>query len=279
MVTAMRFVEKLAAAATRNDSLLCVGLDPDPSQMAVPDVAAFNRAIIEATADLVCAFKPNLAFFEALGDAGPDALRQTLAAIPAHVPVIADAKRGDVGHASAAYARGVFEHLGVDAMTVNAYGGRDAIEPFLQYEDRGVIVWCRSSNASASDFQDLPVAYDGQSLPLWQVVALRARDWNAAGNVGLVMGATYPEQLAQARALCPDMPILVPGVGAQEGSLREAVRAGVDARGGGVIISASRSVLYASRGPDFARAARAAATALRDEINRHRATPSARLEA
>ncbi len=272
------FLAKLNRVAELNDSLLCVGLDPDPALMPVADVGDFNRAIIESTADLVCCFKPNLAFYEALGRAGWDALQRTLASVPAHIPVLLDAKRGDIGNTSAAYAKAVFEVLGVDAVTVNAYGGRDAVEPFLEHEDRGIFIWCRSSNPSAGDFQDLATEFEGRSLPLWQVFALRARDWNAAGNVGLVVGATYPAQLAQARALCPDMPILVPAVGAQEGSLAEAVRAGLDADQRGIIISASRSVLYASRDADFALASRAAAQRLRDEINRHRRGVIGRLE-
>ncbi|HXH21041.1 MAG TPA: orotidine-5'-phosphate decarboxylase [Dehalococcoidia bacterium] len=266
----MRFLEKLEAAVERNDSLLCVGLDPDPALMAIEDVAAFNRAIIEATSDLVCCYKPNLAFYEALGGEGWDALRATMAAVPAHIPVIADAKRGDIGNTAAAYARAIFDVLGADAMTVNCYGGRDSMEPFLEREDRGVLVWCRSSNPGAGDLQDLEVSFGPDRQPLWQVVALRARAWNTRGNVGLVVGATYPVQLAQARALCPDMPVLVPGVGAQEGAVGEAVRAGLDARGRGIIVSASRGVTYASRGRDFAEAAREAALKLRDEINGHR---------
>lgn len=276
---ATKFLEKLTSAARRNDSLLCVGLDPDPSLMPIDDVAEFNRQIVEATADQVCAFKPNLAFYEALGERGWEVLRRTLDAIPRYIPVIADAKRGDIGNTSAAYAHAIFDVLGCDAMTANPYGGHDAMAPFLEYEDRGVFIWCRSSNPSASDFQDLEVDYEAQKRPLWQVVALLARRWNEAGNVGIVMGATYPEQLRVARELCPDMPILIPGVGAQDGNLAESVRAGIDALGGGAIISASRGVLYASRDSDFALAARSAAIRLREEINRHRKGQVARLEA
>jgi orotidine-5'-phosphate decarboxylase len=266
----VKFTEKLAAAVRRNDSLLCVGLDPDPALMAIDDVAAFNRSVIEATSDLVCVYKPNIAFYEALGRPGWEALEQTMAAIPSHIPVLIDAKRGDIGNTAAAYAKAIFDVLGADAMTVNCYGGGDSIEPFLEREDRGVIVWCRSSNPGAGDLQDLEVEFRGRKRPLWQAVALSARDWNSRGNVGIVMGATYPAQLAEARALCPDMPILVPGVGAQEGALGESVRAGIDANGAGIMVSASRGVLYASRGRDFAEAARTAAQKLRDEINRHR---------
>jgi len=275
------FLAKLNEAVERNNSLVCVGLDPDPALMPLvngrgadeitaDDIIEFNRKIIEATADLVCCFKPNLAFFEAFGAEGSEILRRTLGAIPPDVPVIADAKRGDIGNTSAAYARAIFEQLNCDAMTVNAYGGKDAIEPFLEYTDKGVIVWCRSSNPSAIDFQDLEVDYLGEQMPLWQAVARKARDWNKNGNVGIVMGATYPDQLKEARELCPGMPILVPGIGSQEGSLRDSVLAGIDANKQGAIISASRSILYASRDKDYAMAARSAAAQLRENINRYR---------
>jgi orotidine-5'-phosphate decarboxylase len=267
---AQPFLAKLRAAAEQNHSLVCVGLDPDPSLMPIEDVAEFTKTIVAATADLVCAYKPNLAFYEALGDEGWDALKQTLAVIPPEIPVIADAKRGDIGNTSAAYARSIFDVLGFDAMTVNAYGGKDAVEPFLEYADKGVIILCRMSNPSAIDFQDLVVEDRGQHYPLWQAVALKAREWNTRGNVGIVMGATYPAQLKLAREICPDMPILVPGIGAQEGSLREAVVAGLDADNGGIIVNASRSVLYASRGDDYGMAARSAAIQLRDHIERYR---------
>jgi orotidine-5'-phosphate decarboxylase len=153
---------------------------------------------------------------------------------------------------------------------VNAYGGKDAIEPFLEYTDKGVIIWTRASNPSAIDFQDLEVDVLGQQMPLWQAVALKAREWNRHGNVGIVMGATYPEQLKEARELCPDMPILVPGIGAQEGALRDAVLAGIDTNKAGAIISASRSITYASRDSDYAMAARSAAAQLRENVNRYR---------
>ena len=274
-----RFAAKLAGTVATNDSLLCVGLDPDPALMPVADVTTFNQAIIEATADLVCAFKPNFAFYEAQGEAGWQALRRTLDAIPPHIPVIADAKRGDIGNVSAAYACAVFDVLGCDCMTVNAWGGTDAVEPFVEYEDKAIFVWCRSSNPGAGDLQDLEVDYAGRRRPFWQVIALKAMEWNYNDNVGLVMGATYPEQLAEARALCPSLPFLVPGVGAQEGALRESVRAGVTEQGDGIIVNASRSILYASRGDDYALAARAAAQRLRDEINRHRRDRVVTLEA
>ena len=263
------FVDKLANAVERNSSLLCVGLDPDPALMPIEDVAAFNRAIIEATSDLVCAYKPNLAFYEALGESGWAALRATLAAIPPGLVVIADAKRGDIGNTADAYARAILDNLGADALTVNAWGGRDSIEPFVKRSDKGVFIWCRSSNPGAGDLQDLLVQEDG-ARPLWQALAMRAQEWNTSGNIGLVMGATYPEQLGQARALCPDLPILVPGVGAQQGDLEASVRAGLDREGRGILVAVSRQVIFASKGADFAAAARATAQRLRDEINRYR---------
>ncbi|OGO50405.1 MAG: orotidine 5'-phosphate decarboxylase, partial [Chloroflexi bacterium RBG_16_68_14] len=257
----MSFCEKLAQAAQTNRSLLCVGLDPDPARLAGRDAAAFLCAIVEATSDLVCAYKPNLAFYEQLGEAGYAALRAVLQAIPKHLPVIGDAKRGDVSHTAQAYARALFDELGFDAVTVNPYLGSDAVAPFLERAGRGVFIVCRTSNPSARELQDLPVAIEGGSRPLYQVVAELAKGWNIRGNVGLVVGATYPDEMRALRALCPELPFLVPGIGPQEGELERAVRAGLDARGGGLVINASRSVLYASEGADFARAARREAQA------------------
>ena len=274
MDAAMSFFQKLARTAEGNDSLLCVGLDPDPERLpsAAGGVASFQRAIIEATCDLVCAYKPNVAFYEALGEAGPEALRDTLAAIPAGVPVIADAKRGDVGHTARAYARALFDYWGFDAATVSPYLGADSLEPFLEREDRGVFLLCRTSNPGARDLQDLPVLLgeNGGTRPLFEVVAERAKEWNTRGNLGLVVGATYPDELARVREICPEMTFLVPGVGAQGGDLEACLRRGLDAQGGGLIINASRQVLYASPGPDFASAAREAGLALRDEMRRLR---------
>ncbi|MBI4234565.1 MAG: orotidine-5'-phosphate decarboxylase [Chloroflexi bacterium] len=267
----MAFVEKLSAAAERNRSLLCVGLDPDPALMPVSEVAAFNRAIIDATADLVCAYKPNLGFYEGLGPAGMEALRRTLEAIPPHIPVIGDAKRGDVQPTARFYARALFEVWGFDAVTVNPFAGRDSVEPFLVYKDKGVLVWCRSSNPGAREFQDLVVTsgYEREARPLYEWVALRAAAWNDHGNVGLVVGATYPEELERVRGLCPDMPLLVPGVGAQAGGLGLAVRNGMDAGGRALIINASRGILYAGKDPaTYPQAARREALSMREQINR-----------
>ena len=268
----MTFDEKLRTAAGMNNSLVCVGLDPDPDLMGERDVFLFNKAIIDATADLVCAYKPNWAFYEALGTAGLTALKETRRHIPSHIPVIADAKRGDVGNTSLFYARAIFDTFGFDAVTVNPYLGRDSLEPFLAYRDKGVLVLCRTSNPGAVDFQSLLCSNgdQGGSRPLYQVVAQRSREWNGYGNVGLVVGATYPKELKEVREICPDMPILIPGVGAQSGDLEAAVRNGVDALGGGIIINSSRQIIYASRNEDYAAAARAAALRLREAINSFR---------
>lgn len=267
----MTFRQKLEAAWERSGSLLCVGLDPDPGRMPIDDVAAFNRAIIEATAGLVCAYKPNVAFYEALGpERGYAALRATLAAIPPHVVTLADAKRGDVEHTARAYAHAIFEDLAFDSATVNAYLGGDSIEPWIERPEKGAFVVCRTSNPGAPDLQDLQVRMDDGERPLYEAVALHAMRWDRHGNVGLVVGATYPDEMRRLRRLCPDLPFLIPGIGAQQGTVADAVRAGLDARGCGLIISASRGVTYASRGADFAQAARREALRLRDEINRER---------
>lgn len=279
----MRFFEKLARAVTRNDSLLCVGLDPDAERLppGVDGVAAFLRAIVEATADLVCAYKPNLAFYEALGEPGLLALGETLAAVPADVPVIGDAKRGDVAHTARAYARAMFDHWGFDAVTVSPYLGADSLEPFLEREDRGVFLVCRTSNPGARDLQDLPVLVGegggpAPTRPLFEMVAERAKEWNTRGNLGLVVGATYPEELGRLRQLCPQMTFLVPGVGVQGGDLEACLWRGLDADGGGLVVNVSRQVLYASSGEDFASAARQAALAVRDDIRRLREVVSSR---
>jgi orotidine-5'-phosphate decarboxylase len=265
----MRFFEKLELAARKNSSLLCVGLDPDPALMPIDDVAAFNRAIIEATYNCVCAYKPNLAFYEALGAEGYAALRETLAAIPGDIPTIGDAKRGDIGNTAKAYARALFDGLGFDAVTVNPYLGGDAVEPFLEREEKAAFILCRTSNPGARDLQDLAVSGDGRQA-LFEVVAETAARWNTRGNVGLVVGATYPEELRRVREICPDMTFLVPGVGAQGGDLAAVMANGLDAKGGGLIINVSRQVLYASKGSDFAQAAGEAARHLRDEIQAER---------
>ena len=267
----MNFLDKLLRASRTNNSLVCVGLDPDPDLMPEVGIYEFNRAIIDATSDLVCAYKPNLAFYEALGVEGMEALLKTVEYIPKNIPVIADAKRGDIGNTARAYAKALFEVFGFDAATVNPYLGYDSLEPFLIYEDKGILILCRTSNPGAADFQELLYQESPtSSSPLYELVAIKAKTWNSRGNIGLVVGATYPEQLKRIRELCPEMPLLIPGIGAQGGDLASAVRYGVDANKEKAIISSSRSILYTSKGSDFAEAARQGVLELRDEINRFR---------
>ena len=261
------FVEKLDAACEANRSLLCVGLDPDPRLMPVADVFEFNRAIVNATRDLVCAFKPQMAFYEALGLDGLKALGKTIDHIRRISPetiIIADAKRGDVGHVSAAYASAMFDHWGVDVVTVHGYMGRDSVEPFVSRDGKGAFVLCRTSNPGAVDFQDMENA---ENLPLYQRVADAIGGWGFNGSLGLVVGATYPEEMKAVRDICPSLPFLIPGVGSQAGDLRQAVINGTDVNGRRAIINASRSIIYASSGPDYADAARREARRLRDSIN------------
>jgi orotidine-5'-phosphate decarboxylase len=268
------FTQQLAGAWDKNDSLVCVGLDPEierfPAHMrAEPSpIFHFNRAIIDATADLVCAYKPQFAHYAAYE--AEDQLERTIEYIHrAHpgVPVILDAKRGDIGNTAERYAIEAFERYGADAVTVNPYLGGDSLEPFLRHAERGVLILCRTSNPGAGDLQDLPVA----GRPLYQVVAeLAARRWNSRGNCLLVVGATYPRELAAVRALVGDMPLLVPGVGAQGGDVEQVVANGCTRAGTGLIISSSRAILYASAGEDFAEAARTAVARLREQINTSR---------
>ncbi|MBI4766313.1 MAG: orotidine-5'-phosphate decarboxylase [Deltaproteobacteria bacterium] len=270
----MNFLETLTGAWRRNNSLLCVGLDPDLEK--IPDhlrslkspLFEFNRAIIDLTSDLVCAYKPQTAFYAAIGLERD--LEQTIAYIHDQhrgIPVILDAKRGDIGSTAGLYAQEVFDRYKADAVTVNPYLGRDALDPFLDRRDKGVIILCRTSNPGASDIQDLEV----KGEKLYRVVARKAaQEWNRNGNVLLVVGATYPRELGEIRALVGNMTFLVPGIGAQGGDLEKAVINGKTQDGTGMIINSSRGIIYAGGGKDFARAAREAALRLKDEINRYR---------
>lgn len=268
----MDFLSKLTAAQAKNNSLLCVGLDPDTGKL--PQGLSqfeFNKAIVDATADLVCAYKPNSAFYEAHGAAGIEELKQTCDYILQNhpdVPIVLDFKRGDIGNTNNHYARFAFDYLGADAITVQPYQGREAIQAFLDYKDKGIIVLCKTSNQGSGEFQDLSV--DGQKLYL--KVAQNVRDeWNANGNCLLVVGATYPEEMAEARkAVGDDMVFLVPGIGAQGGDMEAILKAGLNSGGSGLIINSARAILYASSGEDFAEAARQAAMATKDEINKYR---------
>jgi orotidine-5'-phosphate decarboxylase len=270
----MNFMQALRQRWEVADSLVCVGLDPEPAKF--PDrfvddpdaVFRFCRAIVDATAEHACAFKPQIAHFAALG--AENALRRLIAHIhTAHpnVPVILDSKRGDIGSTAQHYASEAFDRYAADAVTVNPYLGRDSMQPFLDHADKGVVILCRTSNPGAGDLQDLEV--DG--VPLYQRVARKiATEWNAHGNCALVVGATWPEQLKAVRDIVGDVPFLVPGVGAQGGDVAAVVSNARTADGTGLIVSSSRAILYASRDDDFAEAAARAARSLRDEINRYR---------
>ena len=242
-----------------------MGLDPDPDLMPKVGFLEFNKAIIDATSDLVCAYKPNLAFYEALGMDGLKLLQKTIEHIPRHIPIIGDGKRGDIGSTAKAYAKSLFLILGFDAATVNPYLGGDAIEPFLEYKGKAIFILCRTSNPGAVDFQNITNT-NGQ--PLYEIVAHKANEWNRHGNIGLVVGATYPDELKTIRSICPQMPILIPGIGAQGGDLPKTIHAGIDSSGQNAIINVSRQVIYASRRGDFAEGARYNAEKLRDWINK-----------
>lgn len=274
----MNFIRKLSSAWRLNDSLLCVGLDPDLAKFPEhlqeePDgIFKFCKEIIDATADLACAFKPQIAYFSAVGaedqlEAVCAYLRETYA----NIPIILDAKRGDIGATAQQYAQEAFERYGADAVTVNPYLGYDSVAPYLEWKDRGTIILCRTSNPGGSDLQALLV--DGK--PLYQYVArMVSEKWNNNGQCALVVGATFPAELAQVRAIVGDMPLLVPGIGAQGGDIEASVNAGCTADGFGMIINSSRAILYAksheSEDEDFVRAARRVAQETRDAINRFR---------
>ena len=268
------FIDALKSAWRANDSLVCVGLDPEVERLprafagAAARIFDFNKAIIDATADLVCAYKPQFAHYAAHG--AEDQLERTIEYIHhkyPSVPVILDAKRGDVGNTAERYAREVFQRYAADAVTVNPYLGTDSLEPFLAHADRGVVILCRTSNPGARDLQDLEVG----GRKLYQIVAeMAAKRWNSRGNCMLVVGATYPSELAEVREIVGDMPLLLPGVGAQGADVGAALKSGQTVNGTGLVVSSSRAILYASSGEDFAAAARTATLTLRDQINQHR---------
>ncbi|GAB3401390.1 orotidine-5'-phosphate decarboxylase [Massilia agilis] len=272
----MNFIDKLSAAWAGNNSLLCVGLDPDLARFPAhlrgqaDGIYQFCKAIIDATADVACAFKPQIAYFAALGaEAQLEAVCRYLRETYPHIPLVLDAKRGDIGATAHQYAREAFDRYGADAVTVNPYMGSDSVEPYMEWADRGVIVLCRTSNPGGSDLQFLQV--DG--VPLYQHVArLVAEKWNRNGQCALVVGATFPEELAQVRKIVGDMPLLVPGIGAQGGDIAATVKAGRTAAGTGMMINSSRAILYATPkdGEDFAAAARRVAIETRDAINQYR---------
>lgn len=281
----MSFTARLRAAWRDQDSLLCVGLDPDPTRIPAscgvgPDaIYEFCRRIVDATAMLACAFKPQIAYFAATR--AESALEAIIAYIHEHypqLPVILDAKRGDIGSTAAQYAEEAFGRYQADALTVNPYLGLDSIQPYLEWEGKGVILLCRTSNLGGADLQNLPIAREMKTLPadfsndhqpmLYEVLAhMVAETWNVGGECALVVGATFPEELRRVRAIVGDMPLLVPGIGAQGGDLQETLAAGLCSDGAGLIINASRSILYASSGDDFVDAAHQSALAMQQMIN------------
>ena len=278
----MNFVHALNAAWRDRNSLLCVGLDPDPAKFPAhlqgkPDaIFEFCKGIVDATADLVCCFKPQIAYFAARR--AEDQLEALIAHIHEHhpgVPVILDAKRGDIGSTAEQYAAEAFERYQADAITVNPYMGRDSIDPYLAYPDKGVILLCRTSNPGGSDLQFLDVGGPGVQERLYERVArLVAAEWNRNGQCALVVGATFPAEIARVRALTGDMPLLVPGIGAQGGDIEATVHAGRTSSGAGLMINSSRAILYAGAlegsGENYADAARRVALETRDTINRYR---------
>lgn len=265
-------IEKFKTAVIKNNSVVCVGLDADVSKLpAGTDQVSFNKAIIDATHDLVCAYKPNSAFYEALGDEGVRNLKQTCNYIREkypEIPIILDAKRADIGNTNQGYVDFAFDYLGVDAITVQPYMGGEAVQPFLEQPDKGIIVLCRTSNDGSAEFQDLKV----NGTPLYEIVAKNvAEKWNKNNNCMLVVGATYTEEIAEVRAIVgDDMWFLIPGVGAQGGDVEKTVNSAKNSEGTGMIINSSRGIIFASSGADYAEIAREKTIELRDEINKYR---------
>ncbi|RZI62051.1 MAG: orotidine-5'-phosphate decarboxylase [Rubrivivax sp.] len=270
----MKFMSKLQAAERLNDSLLCVGLDPDPAKFPTHwrgdagRIYDFCAAIVDATKDVVSSYKPQIAYFAA--HRAEDQLEQLMAHIKRHaphVPVILDAKRGDIGATAEQYAREAFERYQADAVTLSPFMGRDSVEPYLRYADKGAFLLCRTSNPGGDDWQMQRLAdVPGQPRLFEHLAALAQGDWNVNGQLGLVVGATYPKEIERVRELAPTLPLLIPGVGAQGGDAAATVSAGWRHGSGTVIVNSSRAVLYASSGEDFAAAARRVALATRDAL-------------
>lgn len=273
----MTFMDKLTARWVKSNSLLCVGLDPELAKLPSTvkngqnPLFEFNKAIIDATAEYVSCYKPNSAFYEALGADGVEQLKLTadyLSKNHPDIPDILDAKRADIGNTNNGYVSFVFDYLGMDAVTLHPYLGHEALQPFLDRTDKGMIILCRTSNPGAGEFQDLL----SEGKPMYQHVAEQvSKKWNKNNNCSLVIGATYPEEMKIIRTIVgSDMPFLVPGIGAQGGDVEAVMKAGLDDNKQGLIISSSREILYASNGDDFAEAARQKAKETKDKINKHR---------
>lgn len=283
----MKFQDLLNKITKKNKSLVCVGLDSDIGK--IPEhirkgqypQSTFNKAIIDATADLVCAYKPNSAFYEARGNAGIEALKITcdyIKNIHPEIPIILDAKRGDIGNTNEGYIKFAFEYLGCDAITLHPYLGRESLKPFLDQAEKGLFILCRTSNPGAREFQDLPIvrtqsAEAGvlEDKSLFQVIAEHiVKEWNINGNCGLVVGATYPDELKVVRHIAGNIPLLIPGIGAQGGDVEKTVKAGIDSTGQNAIINSSRGIIFTSSGPDFALKAREETLKLKELINKYR---------
>jgi orotidine 5'-phosphate decarboxylase subfamily 2 len=270
----MNWREKLSNITSLNNSLLCVGLDTDVGKIpkflletSKNPLFDFNKAIIDATKDLVCAYKLNMAFYETAGKKGNDALEKTIQYIPHNILIVLDGKRNDIGNTAQKYAQSLFDTLKADAITINPYLGKDGVSPFLEYTDKCSFILCRTSNPSAGDFQDLLVS----STPVYQIVAKKIREWDANKNCGAVVGATYPEELKTVRTILGDeIPILIPGIGKQGGDIEKTVRNGANARGEMALINSSREIIFASEQQDFAEQSRKKAEWLRNHINKYR---------
>ena len=265
----MKFREKLSRIVQKNNSMVCVGLDPDPQKMPVTNTFDFCKHIIDSTSDLVAAFKPNLAFFEAMGIEGLSELKKIVEYLQIQYPeilIIGDGKRGDIDSTSEKYAYSMFDYWGFDVVTVNAFAGFDGIEPFLKYEDKGVFVWCKSSNQSGIEIQDVDLL--NNSGKFFHHLVKKCVEWDFNSNLGLVVGATFPEELKEVRLLAPNVPILLPGVGSQQGDLRLSINYGFNGNSDSMLISSSRSIIYASSDENsFGESARKACDNLRIQIN------------
>jgi orotidine-5'-phosphate decarboxylase len=270
----MDWREKLVSVTAENRSLLCVGLDSDMGKLpkflieqSKNPLFDFNKEIIDATKDLVCAYKLNMAFYEVAGGQGIQALEKTIQYIPRNILVILDGKRNDIGNTAQKYAQSLFETWKADAVTLNPYLGKDGVRPFLDYQEKCSFILCRTSNPSARDFQDLLVS----STPLYQMVARKIQEWDTNKNCGAVVGATYPEELKTVRGILGDeIPILIPGVGKQGGDVEKTVRNGTNAQGEMAVINSSREIIFAGNQEDFAVHARKKAESVRNEINKYR---------
>jgi orotidine-5'-phosphate decarboxylase len=270
----MNWRQKLLDVTSQNNSLLCVGLDTDVGKIpkflresSKDPLFDFNKAIIDATKDLVCAYKLNMAFYEVMGKKGIEALEKTIRYIPDNIVIILDGKRNDISNTAQKYAQALFDTLNADAVTINPYLGKDSITPFLDYKDKCSFILCRTSNPSAGDFQDLTVS----STPLYQIVAQKIREWNTSNNCGAVVGATFPEELKTVRTILGEhIPILIPGVGKQGGDIEKTVRNGTNSMKEMALINSSREIIFAGEQQDFAEQSGKKAESIRNEINKYR---------